>query len=71
MGKQKPITPPIEDCWCGEGARVLDSDVHQMMCQVECWANHTLTKDCGSFHRAVCLWNNRVKERKESGVDHG
>lgn len=64
MPKQKIITPEVSDCYCGAKARTIDWYYNDQW-KVYCDKNHTLSKECGSRHRAVCLWNNRVKEIKE------
>jgi len=63
MKTQTPITPPVSDCYCGKKAIAIDWEFRDRW-QVICDSNHTLTKECGSRHRAVCRWNNRVSERK-------
>lgn len=59
--KQTPVTPQISDCFCGSKAKAIDWDFKDMW-QVMCDKNHTLTKECGTRHRATCLWNNRIAE---------
>lgn len=56
---QELKTPPISDCWCGAKAKLIDWDFRDQW-RVMCDKNHTLTKECGTTHRATCLWNNRV-----------
>ena len=56
---QKVVTPPIKACArCGAQARVIGWNF-DFMYRVMCDNNHTSTKECGSAHRAICLWNNR------------
>jgi len=58
---QTPNTPAISKCHCGADADVYGtySGNHwQVVCVNR--AAHTLTRECGSRHRAVCLWNNRL-----------
>lgn len=62
--KQKVITPPIEDCFCGAKAKPIEDWDFRNQYRIICDNNHTLTKDCKSIHRAICLWNNRVKVKK-------
>lgn len=50
--EQIPITPPTRNCWCGAKAHVIDWD-YKMMYRVMCDNNHTLTKECGTKHRAI------------------
>lgn len=64
MSKQKLITPSINKCWCGEEADCIDWD-DKFMYRVICKKNHSLTKECGTRHRAIVLWNNRVKDKIE------
>lgn len=56
--KQQVKTPPIAPCArCGAEAMCIDWN-YRGFYRVICNNNHTSTKECGSFHRAVCLWNN-------------
>ncbi len=58
--KQKVITPDIKPCpVCGSRAVALSWNFN-FNYQVMCDKNHTLTKECGSRHRAICKWNNAV-----------
>lgn len=59
--KQRVFTPKIMNCWCGQSARCDDWN-EDWTYYVMCNANHTITKPCGSAHRAICLWNNRQQE---------
>jgi hypothetical protein len=63
--KQKITTPEILNCYCGAKAHPIDWEYKDMW-KVYCDNNHTLTKECGSIHRAICLWNNRIKERNKT-----
>jgi hypothetical protein len=65
--KQIPITPEISHCWCGMPAKVIDWN-DNFMYQVMCDANHTMTRQCGSAHRAICKWNNAIKYRTTFGI---
>ena len=58
--KQTPITPAILNCWCGAKAIVIDWN-DSFFWQVMCDNNHTMTKECGTSHRAICRWNNHIK----------
>ena len=58
---QKPITPKIKNCTCGASARPIDWDFRDRW-RVICDNNHTLTEECGTVHRAICLWNNRIEK---------
>jgi len=59
--KQPIITPEISQCYCGAKAKILTWDVYgEYEYQVKCENKHTLTKYCGTKHRAICRWNNRV-----------
>jgi len=60
--KQKVITPPISTCFCGSKAKVVDWNWNERYL-VMCDNNHTLSKECGSHHKAICLWNNRVAQK--------
>ena len=60
--KQPIKTPEIKQCFCGAHARLVDWDFRDMW-RVMCNNNHTLTKECGTKHRAVCRWNARVEAR--------
>lgn len=61
MNSQKIITPPISKCYCGEEAKIQTWESYDIIYQVVCNNRHTLTKYCGSAHRAICRWNHRVK----------
>lgn len=63
--KQEVKTPNILRCWCGAESEAFQSMENQFMYQVMCKQNHTLSKECGSVHRAVCLWNNRVVQHNQ------
>ena len=68
-GTQTVVTPQIEICWCGANAKMQSWEFDQTcMGQVICDNGHTLTKYC-YYHRAVCLWNNRVKLKRNSLTD--
>lgn len=57
---QKVVTPKIKECpICGAEAKALSWNF-DFNYQVMCDNNHTLTKECGSRHRAVCKWNNKA-----------
>ncbi len=59
--KQKVITPEISTCFCGAKSKVQTWDTYgEYIYQVVCENRHTLTKYCGTRHRAICRWNNRV-----------
>ena len=62
--KQIPKPPSIINCYCGDKAEVFECDDlsigYYNTWQVMCDRNHTMSKYCGSMHRAICLWNNRV-----------
>jgi hypothetical protein len=63
-GKTRPKTPPIEKCFCGETPYMLTWDFGQTtMGHLQCKNGHRFTRYC-FYHRAVCLWNNRVKLKK-------
>ena len=62
MEKQKPVTPEVVDCYCGAKAKLIDWDFNDMW-QVMCDNNHTLSKQCGSKHKATILWNKRVEAK--------
>ena len=66
--KQRVITPQISKCWCGADVGVLDWD-HRMMYRAWCDNGHTLTNECGSQHRAICKWNNRIAALTASDVE--
>lgn len=58
---QQIKTPEIIDCYCGSKAKIQTWDIYgEYTFQVVCENKHTLTKYCGSRHRAICRWNNRV-----------
>ena len=51
--KQQVKTPPIVPCArCGAEAMCIDWN-YRGLYRVICNNNHTSTKECGSFHRAV------------------
>jgi hypothetical protein len=55
---QQIKTPSVAPCTrCGAEARCIDWHYNGKY-KVWCDNNHTSTKECGSWHRAVCLWNN-------------
>lgn len=59
--KQKVITPQINNCYCGSLAKIQTWDIYgEYIFQVVCENRHTLTRYCGTKHRAICRWNNRV-----------
>ena len=60
---QKIITPEIAECYCGAKAMAIDWNYNDMWV-VMCDNNHTLSKKCGTKHRAICKWNNRVALRE-------
>ena len=65
MKAQKLITPPISNCVrCGAPARCIDWDFRDQW-RVMCDNNHTDTRECGTWHRAICRWNNRQKQRQQ------
>ena len=66
--KQKIITPPISQCHCGANAHPIDWDYNGLWV-VMCDKNHTMTKPCGTQHRAICRWNNRIKAMAD-GATH-
>lgn len=60
--KQKAVTPEIMKCHCGADARIMTWEVgQQLVYRVECTKNHSLSNFCGTWHRAICKWNNRVQ----------
>ncbi len=61
--RQKPKTPELSRCWCGADVMTLEGE--QMSYYVICDNNHTMTGQFNSFHRAACVWNNRIKKRLE------
>ena len=58
-------TPNVLPCWCGARAEAFQSMEHQFLYQVMCDNNHTLSKECGTVNRAVCLWNNRLPKTNQ------
>lgn len=59
---QKFTTPNIRKCYCGAEAEVLTwTFSYDYEYQVKCQNGHVLTKYCGTRHRAICRWNNRVE----------
>jgi len=61
---QKITTPEISKCYCGASAKVQTWDIYgENIYQVVCENRHTVTKYCGTKHKAICRWNNRVKLR--------
>ena len=62
---QKVITPYTSKCHCGLPAHAIDWDFNDKWA-VMCDNNHTMTKPCGTKHRAICLWNNRIKKYNQA-----
>jgi len=59
--KQKIITPELKECFCGAKSKIQTWDIYgAYIYQVVCENRHTLTRYCGTRHRAICRWNNRV-----------
>lgn len=59
---QKVKTPKILNCFCGESTSWETIDFGQcVMGKIVCRNGHSLTNYCFR-HRAVCIWNNRVKK---------
>ena len=60
--KQKVITPQMKKCFCGSEVKMTSWEYGQeWVVRVECIDNnHSLTRYCGSTHKAICKWNNRV-----------
>ena len=67
---QKLITPEISECpRCGSSNTKCISENFNEQYHVECYScNQTLTRECGSRHRAICKWNNRVNQLTQEGV---
>jgi len=71
--KQKIITPPIKNCFCGKSAKIQTwefGSYYDLCYQVVCEDGHAMSKYCGTPHRAICKWNNRVEQKiKEDEKD--
>jgi hypothetical protein len=67
---QQIKTPPIASCArCGAKAMCIDWNFdgkHRVWCD----NNHVSTKECGSRHRAICLWNNAQIKLQPSTSAH-
>jgi len=53
------------NCHCGASAKLEDrhnDDRYQVVCE----NNHVLAKRIGSTKYAVCLWNNRIREKRSN-----
>ena len=63
--KQKVITPQIKKCFCGSETKFeTDEYGQELVLRVCCIENnHHFTKYCGTRHKAVCKWNNRVENQ--------
>lgn len=71
IDKQKVITPEIKNCPnCNDIAVIKTILEYDTMYRVVCRScGKCLTKECGSKHRAICKWNNKVDRIKNNSLN--
>ena len=62
--KQPIFTPDITPCFCGGKLKILvEMNVDMDLYFVYCENGHSSPR-CGTKHRAICKWNNRMRNSR-------